>query len=735
MRNSISFVATVVFLGTLGSARVGGAPVIVEQTADELERRGRAVYEQVRPALIRWKDEHDPDQDGDALVVTAEGHVLLPALARGKRFTAELADGRRATGTTLGRSEEWGISIAKLDGQGPWPHVHLKDGSQVRAGQWVITFGYSPLDAKLVPEPMPGLACVTRVAPGAWFMMVGMRSWRQPRFTFDLDGHVAGVGAAFWWGEGEGMVYTDRAPILALWKDLVADKNVDELRLAGGGARVVPRAKEAAKKAAIPQTVREKAARATVRIRRNAEHRGWSGVLVSPDGLIATCAHHFVMPGTKVLISLPDGRDTTGKVVGINLVCDIGLVQITDPGRWPHVHLGDSIRLRPGDPCLSIGYGPVTSQERKPATRLSKIMASGADQWEYRLGTDPKVPLVGGDSGGGIFDAEGRLVAIHQQLGRRDQAGVLQPHQHPRVELIRLHREELNAPFEQVASPSPAFAEPELKKITARARPSVVEVCDSSTSVALGTILGRGGQVITQASTLPKTPTCRLSDGRMLPATVVKIVRESNLAVLKLAGVDPPVAKRSVLANPPVSTLALLSAPGKEPAIGMISYTALSFPPERGVLWARLRDSPNGLVVEKVFEEYRPAVLRSGDVIRRINNYPTPDRKTYQALFDPEKGKPIALAGDPLQLLVVRDHKEIALRCPLPAESLPRPDGQSPRYSGFTGVFSVAVESESPLGGPVLDRHGRVLGVAIAWRARGWLLVVPAAIAQALIGD
>jgi S1-C subfamily serine protease len=740
MHKSISLVATLVFLGILWPARAGAPPVIGEKTADELERRVRAVYGQVRPALIRCNAENAA-QFGDALLVTAEGHVLLPAGHVGKRFTAELADGRRVTGTALVRSEEWGIAVAKLDGPGPWPHVKLDDRSQIRAGQRVVTFGYSPLDATLVPEPMPGLACVSRVAPGAWFMLWGMRSWqptrptRQPTFVFDLDSHLVGIGGAghFWYGEG--MVYTDRAPIQALWADLVAGKNVDELRLAGGANRVVPQEKEAAEKAAIPQAMQEKAAQATVCIRQKAKDRGWSGVLVSRDGLIATCAHHFVMPGTKVFISLPDGRDASGKIVGINLVCDIGIVQITDPGPWPYVELGDSIRLRPGNPCLSIGYGSVTRQERKPTLRLSKIVASGVDQWEYLLGTDPKVPFIGGDSGGGIFDAEGRLVAIHKQLGGRDPAGVLPPHKHPRVELFRLHREDLNAPFEEITSPSPAIAEPELKQIAARARPSVVEVCDGSKIVALGTILGRGGQVITKASVLPKTPTCRLSDGRMLPATVVKIVRESDLAVLKIAAVDLPVAERSALANPPVSTLALMSAARKEPAIGIISYTPVTFPPERGVLWAAVRDSPRGLVVEKAFEDYRPVVLRAGDIVRSINDQPTPDKKTFYALFNPKEGEPIVLAGDQLRLLVVRDDKEIELRCPLPALELPRPDGQSPRYSGFAGVFSVAVESEAPLGGPILDRHGCVLGVAIAWRARGWLLVIPAATAEAMFRD
>lgn len=85
------------------------------------------------------------------------------------------------------------------------------------------------------------------------------------------------------------------------------------------------------------------------------------------------------------------------------------------------------------------------------------------------------------------------------------------------------------------------------------------------------------------------------------------------------------------------------------------------------------------------------------------------------------------------ELWVPTDRKEFDLLQVLDPAHLPRPDGQSPRCSGFARAYNVTVSAQFPLGGPVIDRAGRILGVAISWRARGWLLVVPAAVARSVV--
>lgn len=706
------------------SVGIGPTPNLPDQKwrAEELERQVTAVYQQVSPAVVQcmgW------NQAG--VIVSADGDVLIRAITQDKKLSFQLPDGRRVTGVARGWSEEYDLGLAKLDGPGPWPHVKFDSAGSVRAGQCVLTLGCGSLG--LVRGPLLHVDWVTGVAPGVWFMTSDVPT--LPNFVFDLSGNLIGATWVHWWGERA--VYTEAKLLQGLWNDLIAGKNRDQVRLRR--LEIGKAGKESDEKSAIQQPAMEKATRATVRIRREPADRGFSGVVITAEGLVATCAHHFVMPGNRVIICSPDGRDAAGKVVGINLLCDIGLVQITDPGPWPHAEMGNSVRLRPGDPCLAIGYGPVQSRERQPSVRKSKVVAPGTGHWEYRLSTDPSTPFVGGDSGGGIFDVQGRLVAIHTTQGRVNPNGVSLPHKHPRVELFREHWDELRAAFEQSAASPLTAAQADLNKATAAGRRSIAEVLDGKNTVALATIISRDGRLLTKASNLPKSPSCRLFDGRVVPAKAVKISREHDLAVLKIQASDLPLAEWSSVESPGIGTLVAIAGAGNSLSPAFVSHTTISIPPERGVIWTGLSDSAKGLEVVEVGKELNPPVLRKGDIILSIDGQATPDRKAYVNLIDPKDGKPLAIAGDQLRLLVKRDGKEVEVLLPLGPPTLPRPEGQSPRYSGFARVFGVLIDTKFPLGGPVLDPNGHIAGVAIAWQARGWLLVLPATTARTVISE
>jgi S1-C subfamily serine protease len=704
-------------------------------SAAEIERRVAAVYDRVGPSVLRG------NQTG--VVVTAEGHVLIPAVVGGSKLTFQLPDGRRATATTLGWSKECGIGLAKLDEPGPWPHVKLGGPAGVRAGQCIVTLGYLRFESPtLVRHPLLDVGWVTRGTPGIWFMTPQKSTVlaMDAAVVFDLDGNVAGVASSFYWENG--MVYTDAKVVQTLWADLAAGKNVDQVRLVSPQHQVEgrPDSRDRAAINAIPQVAEQKATAATVRICRGPEDPGFSGVIVSEDGLVATCGHTFALPGSKVIVCLPDGRDASGKVVGINPVCDIGLVRILDPGPWPRVEMGESIRLRSGDPCLSIGFGAVNRQDRQPRVRKSSVVARELDPWDHWLGTDPSVSLLPGDSGGGIFDADGRLVAIHRGVGG-EVNGVTPPHTHARVELFRRHWDELHAPSDETTASPLATAKADLGRAADVVRRSVVEILDDQNPVALGTVVGRQALILTKASALPEAPRCRLFDGRVLPATVVRTDRAHDLATLKIPATDLPVAQWSNEANPRTGTMIAMAGYGGELAVGFVSHSPLSIPPDRGALWVTLRDSPMGLEVAELQKQpfgpsqLPPSPFHKGDVILTIDGHAITDLKGYSSLIEPEEGDPIAIAGDRLRVVVVREGKKVELRPLLGPQVLPRPDGQSPRYSGFPTAYSVAVDAKSPLGGPVLDRTGRVMGVAIAWRGRGWLLVVPAATAKTVAGE
>lgn len=135
-----------------------------------------------------------------------------------------------------------------------------------------------------------------------------------------------------------------------------------------------------------------------------------SGVVISEDGLVLCAAHVGGAPDREVLFTFPDGKTGRGKTLGTNHGMDAGLMKITDKGRWPHVNMGDLDRAMVGDWVLALGHPGGFDPQRSMVVRLGRIIrfASGM------LQTD--CPLIGGDSGGPLFDMHGRVIGIHSRI-------------------------------------------------------------------------------------------------------------------------------------------------------------------------------------------------------------------------------------------------------------------------------------------------------------------------------
>ena len=167
-----------------------------------------------------------------------------------------------------------------------------------------------------------------------------------------------------------------------------------------------------------------------------------SGVIVSEDGLVLTAAHVIEPPSfgfgglsprrggeiTTVRLLLPGDIEVKGKILGRNPgeSFDSGMVRITDPvpknaswpgakeGKWPFVPIGDSTKLAKGQWVVALGHPGGPKPERRAPVRLGQM-----------LGYDKRLPslmvtdctLVGGDSGGPLFDLTGKLVGIHSRIG------------------------------------------------------------------------------------------------------------------------------------------------------------------------------------------------------------------------------------------------------------------------------------------------------------------------------
>lgn len=139
------------------------------------------------------------------------------------------------------------------------------------------------------------------------------------------------------------------------------------------------------------------------------------GVIVSGDGYVLTAAHVAMRANRDVSLTLSDGRKIAGRTLGLNREVDAGLIKIVDDTNngkpWPHATLGRSNHLEPGMWCIAMGHPGGYALDRGAVARVGRILAvrRGA------IVTD--CALIGGDSGGPLFDLQGELIGIHSRIG------------------------------------------------------------------------------------------------------------------------------------------------------------------------------------------------------------------------------------------------------------------------------------------------------------------------------
>jgi serine protease Do len=147
-----------------------------------------------------------------------------------------------------------------------------------------------------------------------------------------------------------------------------------------------------------------------------------SGVIVSEDGLILTAGHVVAgKPGRQLTVVMPDGKRYKGKVLGFDPKVDSGMAQLTEPGpndgKWPYAEIAPSKDVKGGQWVIATGHPGGFKVGRPPVVRVGRIgrTSMGTDGSTF-LQTD--TTLVGGDSGGPLWDMHGRVIGIHSRIGQ-----------------------------------------------------------------------------------------------------------------------------------------------------------------------------------------------------------------------------------------------------------------------------------------------------------------------------
>lgn len=137
-----------------------------------------------------------------------------------------------------------------------------------------------------------------------------------------------------------------------------------------------------------------------------------SGVIVSPAGLILTAAHVTGAPNKKIKITLSDGKTVEGESLGIDTATDAAMVQLPAPAKaWPFVTIQKNVReMSAGAWCFALGNPGGWDALRGSVLRVGKLVKVSSNMLQSDC------VLMGGDSGGALFDLNGDLIGINSQI-------------------------------------------------------------------------------------------------------------------------------------------------------------------------------------------------------------------------------------------------------------------------------------------------------------------------------
>ena len=138
-----------------------------------------------------------------------------------------------------------------------------------------------------------------------------------------------------------------------------------------------------------------------------------SGVIISSDGYILTCAH--VVDGASTITVTIGDTDYTATLVGEDTTSDIAVIKIDANGLTPAT-VGNSDGLKVGQSVMAVGNplgelgGTVTGGMISALNRSVTIQGSSSVNTMSLIQMDASVSP--GNSGGGLFNMNGELIGI-----------------------------------------------------------------------------------------------------------------------------------------------------------------------------------------------------------------------------------------------------------------------------------------------------------------------------------
>lgn len=132
-----------------------------------------------------------------------------------------------------------------------------------------------------------------------------------------------------------------------------------------------------------------------------------TGFIIHKSGLIATNLHVVFGGGSEILVTLSDKREfPVVQVTSGSRKHDLVLLKI-DAKNLPTITLGDSDKMRPGDPVVAIGH-PLGLEDTVSNGLVSALREVDEELKVLQI----SAPIAPGSSGGPIFNERGEVIGV-----------------------------------------------------------------------------------------------------------------------------------------------------------------------------------------------------------------------------------------------------------------------------------------------------------------------------------
>lgn len=146
-----------------------------------------------------------------------------------------------------------------------------------------------------------------------------------------------------------------------------------------------------------------------------------SGFIIDADGLVIT-NHHVVESADEIMVILDDGTELEAEVVGSDRRTDIAVIRVKSDKPLPAVEFADSDAVKVGQWVLAVGnpFGLGGTVTAGIISAMDRDINAGP--YDAFIQTDAAINQ--GNSGGPLFDMDGRVVGVNSVIISRSGGNV-----------------------------------------------------------------------------------------------------------------------------------------------------------------------------------------------------------------------------------------------------------------------------------------------------------------------